>query len=75
MADASKVIMGLIISMLGIVVGTNLVPTVANDVYAARNSGNVTGGASSLLALVTLIFVVVVVITGVGAIVSGVRGK
>lgn len=52
----------ILVNFIVILVGVNLVPSVADTVVAA-NTGNVTGAANSILALVPLFFVLGIVIT------------
>lgn len=52
----------ILVNFIVILVGVNLVPSVANTVTAA-NTGNVTGAASAILALVPLFFILGIVIT------------
>jgi len=52
----------ILVNFIVILVGVNLVPSVANTV-AAANTGNVTGASSSILALVPLFFILGIVIT------------
>jgi len=55
-----------------IVVGTSLMPVVANSVSAAQ-TGNVTGAASTIVGLVTLFYALGLMSTGVSISVSGLR--
>lgn len=55
-----------------IVVGVNLIPTVADQVVAAT-SGNVTGGAASILTLVTLFFAIGIMVAAVNVSVAGLQ--
>lgn len=55
-----------------IVVGVNLLPTVANQVVAAQ-AGNVTGAASTIVGLVTLFFALGILSAGVAITVGGLR--
>lgn len=52
----------ILVNFIVILVGVNLVPSVANTVTAA-NTGNVTGAASAILGLVPLFFILGIVIT------------
>ena len=47
-----------------IVVGVNLIPTVANQVVAAQ-AGNVTGASSTILGLTTLFFALAIASAGI----------
>ncbi len=55
-----------------IIVGVNLIPTVADQVAAAQ-SGNVTGAASTLLDLTTLFFALSIMATAISTGVSALR--
>lgn len=55
-----------------IVVGVNLLPTVANQVVAAQ-AGNVTGAASTIIGLVTLFFALGIMSAGIAITVGGLR--
>jgi hypothetical protein len=62
----------LISGFVVILVGTSLMPSVANAIYAA-NRGNVTGAASSLLGLTTTFYALAVMSAGVVIGVSALR--
>ena len=62
----------LISGFVVILVGTSLMPTVANAVYSA-NRGNVTGAASALLGLTTTFYALGVMSSGVVVGVSALR--
>ncbi len=55
-----------------IIVGVNLIPTVADQVASAQ-SGNVTGAASTLLDLTTLFFALSIMATAISTGVSALR--
>ena len=55
-----------------IIVGVNLIPSVANQVAAAQ-SGNVTGAASTILGLTTLFFALGIMSAGVSMTIGGLR--
>jgi len=55
-----------------IIVGVNLIPSVANNVTAAQ-SGNVTGAASTILGLTTLFFALGIMSAGVSMTIGGLR--
>lgn len=55
-----------------IIVGVNLIPTVANQVEAAT-TGNVTGAAATLLDLTTLFFALSIMATAISTGVSALR--
>lgn len=52
----------ILVSFIIIIVGVNLVPSVADTVFAA-NTGNVTGASASLLSLVPLFFIIGILVT------------
>ena len=60
-----------------ILIGVNLMPSVANQVQAARfqvgNATNVTGAASTILGLVVIFFALGIMSAGVALAVSGLR--
>ena len=55
-----------------ILVGVNLLPSVADQVVAAQG-GNVTGAASSIIGLTTLFFALGIMSAGVSLAVGGLR--
>jgi len=55
-----------------IIIGVNLIGTVADEVYDARQ-GNVTGAASTILALTPLFFALGIMSAGVALAVGGLR--
>lgn len=55
-----------------IVVGVNLIPTVADQISVAT-TGNVTGGAASILNLVTLFFAIGIMVSAVNVSVAGLQ--
>jgi uncharacterized membrane protein YhaH (DUF805 family) len=55
-----------------IVVGVNLIPTVADTIVAAQ-SGNVTGAASTILGLTTLFFALAIATAGIAIAAQGLR--
>jgi len=55
-----------------ILVGVNLIPTVADQVVAAQN-GNVTGASSTILGLTTLFFALGIMAAGISLAVGGLR--
>ncbi len=55
-----------------ILIGVNLIPSVADQVVAAQ-SGNVTGVASTILGLVSLFFALGIMIAGVNIAVGGLQ--
>ena len=55
-----------------IVVGVNLIPTVADQVVAAQ-AGNVTGASSTILGLTTLFFALGIASAGIATAAQGLR--
>ena len=55
-----------------ILVGVNLIPTVADQISSAQ-SGNVTGAASTVLGLTTIFFALGIMAAGVSLAVGGLR--
>jgi len=55
-----------------ILVGVNLIPTVANQVVAAQ-AGNVTGAASSILGLTTIFFAISIMAAAISVAAAGLR--
>ncbi len=55
-----------------ILIGVNLIPSVADQVVAAQ-SGNVTGSSATILGLVTLFFALGIMIAGVNIAVGGLQ--
>jgi len=55
-----------------ILVGVNLIPSVADQVVAAQ-AGNVTGASSTILGLTTIFFALGIMSAGVSLAVSGLR--
>lgn len=55
-----------------ILVGVNLIPTVADQIVAAQG-GNVTGAASTVLGLTTIFYALGIMAAGVSLAVSGLR--
>ena len=55
-----------------VLVGVNLIPTVASEVVAAQ-AGNVTGAASNILGLTTTFFAIGIMAAGVALAVGGLR--
>ena len=55
-----------------ILIGVNLIPSVADQVVAAQ-AGNVTGSAATILGLVTLFFALGIMIAGVNIAVGGLQ--
>jgi len=55
-----------------ILVGVNLIPTVADQIYKAQ-AGNVTGSASTVLGLTTIFFALGIMSAGISLAVGGLR--
>ncbi len=62
----------LIGGFITLIVGTNLIPVVADQIVAATG-GNVTGSAATLLDLTTLFFALAIMSVAVGISVSALR--
>ena len=58
-----------------ILVGATLAPTVANEVAAAQNNGNITGASSTIIGLTTLFYALAVASTGIGIATVGLRNS
>jgi len=56
-----------------IVIGVNLMPTVADQVATAKSSGNVTGATSTILGLVPLFFALGIMSAGIAIAAQGLR--
>ena len=70
---SDKLMLGnLIGGFITILVGVNLLPTVANQVVSAQ-AGNVTGAASTILGLTTLFFSLGIMAAGIALAVGGLR--
>jgi len=67
----------LIGGFITILVGVNLIPTVADNVHAARydnvTATNVTGAASTILGLTTLFYALGIMSAGISLAVGGLR--
>lgn len=55
-----------------ILIGVNLIPTVADQVFLAQQ-GNVTGAASTILGLTTIFYAIGIMTAGISLAVSGLR--
>lgn len=62
----------LLAGFITILVGVNLIPTVADQVVSAQN-GNVTGAAGTILGLTTIFYSLGIMSAGVGLAVQGLR--
>lgn len=58
-----------------ILVGTSLLPTVANSVATAQASGNVTGASSTLVGLTTLFYSLSIATSAIGIAAQGLRNS
>lgn len=56
-----------------ILVGVNLLPTVADQVAGVQANGNVTGAANAIVGLTTVFFALGIMSAGVGLAVGGLR--
>jgi hypothetical protein len=66
------VLANLIGGFIVILVGVNLIPTVADQIVAAQ-AGNVTGASSTVLGLTTIFFALGIMAAGVSLAVGGLR--
>lgn len=64
----------IIVGFIVILVGTSLLPTVANQVVSAQ-AGNVTGASSTLVGLTTLFFSLAIATAAIAVAVQGLRGS
>ncbi len=67
------VLANLIGGFVVILIGVNLLPTVANEVAAAQANNNVTGAASTIVGLTTIFFALGIMAAGVALAVGGLR--
>jgi len=68
--------LGLIIGgFIVILVGTSLLPTVANQVGIAQNDANVTGASDTLIGLTTLFFALTIATSAIGIAAIGLRNS
>jgi len=56
-----------------IIVGVNLLPTVANQTKGTQDSGNITGATSTIVGLIPLFYALGLLSAGVAITVSGLR--
>ena len=73
MADLILASTLLLVESVVILVGVNLLPTVANQVSAAQNNGNVTGASSTIVGLTTLFFSLGIMSAGISLAIGGLR--
>jgi len=66
------VLANLIGGFVVILIGVNLLPTVADQVYLAQQ-GNVTGAASTIVGLTTIFYALGIMAAGVGLAVGGLQ--
>jgi hypothetical protein len=74
-ADALAFVGNLIGGFIVILVGTSLMPTVAQQVGSAQNDGNVTGAADTLLGLTTLFYALAIATSAIGIATLGLRNS
>lgn len=67
------VLANLIGGFIVIVIGVNLLPTIATQVVGAQNNANVTGAANTIVGLTTLFFALGIMTAGVSLAVGGLR--
>jgi hypothetical protein len=70
--EKKKMLGNLIGGFIVIIVGVNLMPTVADQVEAAK-TGNVTGAAATILSLTPLFYALGIMSAGVALTVGGLR--
>ena len=58
-----------------ILVGTSLLPTVADQVKYAQNDGNVTGASDTLVGLTTLFFALAIATSSIGIAAQGLKNS
>ena len=56
-----------------ILVGVTLAPTVANEIQIAKNNGNITGAANTIIGLSTLFFCLAIATAAIGIATLGLR--
>ncbi len=56
-----------------ILIGVNLLPTVANEVAGAQNNGNVTGATDTIIGLTPLFFALGILSAGIALTAQGLR--
>ena len=71
-SDKCKMLGNLLGGFIVILVGVNLIPTVADQISAAT-SGNVTGASATILDLTTIFFALGIMSAGVSLAVGGLR--
>lgn len=67
------VLANLIGGFVVILIGVNLLPTVANEVASSQANGNVTGATSTIVGLTTIFFALGIMSAGVALAVGGLR--
>ena len=72
-SDYSMVLANLIGGFIVILVGVNLMPTVADQVVAAQNNGNITGASDAIIGLTTVFFALGIMSAGVSLAIGGLR--
>ena len=58
-----------------ILVGVTLAPTIADQVWTAQNSSNITGASDTIIGLTTLFYCLAVASTGIGIATVGLRNS
>ena len=58
-----------------VLVGTSLLPTVADQVAGAQANGNVTGASDTLVGLTTLFFALAIATSAIGIAAQGLRNS
>ena len=73
--ELRKMLGNLIGGFIVILVGTSLMPTVAQQVGTAQADGNVTGAADTLLGLTTLFYALAIATSAIGIAAIGLRNS
>ena len=71
-SEKGKMLGNLLGGFIVILVGVNLIPTVADEITDAQ-AGNVTGASSTILGLTTIFFALGIMAAGVSLAVGGLR--
>lgn len=73
--EKEKMLGNIIGGFIVILVGTALLPTVAEQVGTAQANGNVTGAADTLVGLTTLFFALAIATSAIGIAAQGLRNS
>ena len=72
LGDDNKMLGNLLGGFIVVLVGVNLIPTIADQIALAQN-GNVTGASATILDLTTIFFALGIMSAGVSLAVGGLR--